>query len=299
MPEADSRAPAFARFAWGVLAYNLLVILWGAYVRASGSGAGCGNHWPLCNGEVTPVFRTLATIVEFAHRASTGLDVVLVGLMIWRAWEVFPRKHAVRLAAGLSGVFLLAEALIGAELVKGESAGSGDHVFWLSIHLVNTLSMLACFALTAWWAGGRPNVLPRGKAAWLAGASLLAVALLGVTGVIAALADTLYPAASLAAGMARDFDPTAAFIIRLRGLHPLIAAAVGTWLSVFAVSSLRVARHAALRVVIMIWLQLAAGLVNLLLLAPVGMQLLHLLLADLLWVALVLLCASLPQPNKA
>jgi heme A synthase len=301
-PADDSPAffphTGFARFAWGVLAYNLAVILWGAYVRATGSGAGCGNHWPLCNGEVIPTSPGIAKFIEFTHRASIGLDVPLVALLIWWAWRAFPRQHPVRLAAALSGVLLLAESLIGAALVKGGTGASRSHIFWLSTHLVNTLTMLACFALTAWWASGKPLVRVRGKAAWLAAISLLAVMLLGITGVVAALGDTLFPAASLAAGMARDFDPAAGVVLRLRGLHPLLAGAVGAWLSVYAVTSLLAARHAALRLVAMVWLQLAAGLVNLLLLAPVAMQLLHLLLADLLWISLVLLCASAASERK-
>ncbi len=44
----------FSRYAWGVLLWNVLVALWGAYVRATGSGAGCGSHWPTCNGEILP-----------------------------------------------------------------------------------------------------------------------------------------------------------------------------------------------------------------------------------------------------
>ena len=294
---AISAAPhsGFARFAWGVLAYNLAVILWGAYVRATGSGAGCGNHWPLCNGEITPHSPGISTIIEFTHRASTGLDVPLVAILIYWAFRAFPRQHPVRLAAALSGAFLVTEALIGAFLVKGQHVARNADVYSLSTHLVNTLTLLACLTLTAWWASGKPLVRVRGKAAWLGAISLLAVMLLALTGAIAALGDTLFPAPSLAAGMARDFDPAASLVLRLRGLHPLLAAAVATWLSVYAVTSLRVARHAALRLVAMVWLQLAAGLVNLLMLAPVAMQLLHLLFADLLWISLVLLCASAPQ----
>jgi len=298
-PAAPNSPPGgFARFAWGVLAYNLAVILWGGYVRATGSGAGCGNHWPLCNGEVIPQAPDVARLIEFTHRASIGVDVPLVALLIFWAWRAFSRQHPVRLAAALSGVLLLAESLIGAMLVRGESAGSGPHVFWLSIHLVNTLTMLACFTLTAWWASGHPLPHIQGKALWFAAISLLAVMLLGITGVIAALGDTLFPTTSLAAGMARDFDPAANLVLRLRALHPLIAAAVATWLSFYAVANLPVARGAALRLIIMVWLQLAVGLINLLMLAPVTMQLVHLLLADLLWISLIIVCASPRVPQR-
>ena len=74
----------FARYGWGVLAFNLLVILWGAYVRASGSGAGCGAHWPLCNGEVIPRAPSVATLIEYSHRLTSGL--ALLGVLALLAW---------------------------------------------------------------------------------------------------------------------------------------------------------------------------------------------------------------------
>jgi heme A synthase len=297
MPKDESkgggpRQRAFARFAWCVLAYNLAVVLWGAYVRATGSGAGCGNHWPLCNGMVTPVSPGIHTIIEFTHRAMTGLDTPLVAVLVIWAFRAFPRQHPVRLAAALSGVFLVTEALLGALLVKLQHVAQNADAYTLSTHLLNTLTLLACMALTAWWGMGKPaSRLPR-KAAWVAAFSLAAVMLLDITGAIAALGDTLFPAPTLAAGLARDFDPASSMLLRLRGLHPLIAAAVGAWLTFYAVGRLRSARATALRVVALVWIQLLAGLVNFLLQAPVWMQIVHLLIADLLWISLVLLCAS-------
>src|ERR1017187_10819457 len=151
-----SPSPGFAGFAWGVLIYNLAVILWGAYVGAPGSGAACGNHWPLCNGEITPHSRGISTIIEFPHRASTGLDAPLVAILIYWAFRAFPRQHLVRLSAALSGAFLVTEALIGAFLVKGQHVARNADVYSLSTHLVNTLTLLACLTLTAWWASGKP-----------------------------------------------------------------------------------------------------------------------------------------------
>jgi len=291
-PGGGPRHPVFARFAWGVVAYNLAVILWGAYVRATGSGAGCGNHWPLCNGQVTPQSSSIHTIIEFTHRAMTGLDAALVAVLpIW-AFRVFPRRHPVRLAAAFSGLFLVSEALIGAALVKLQHVARNADAYSLSTHLVNTLTLLACLTLTAWWGMDKPVARLRGKAAWLAALSLAGVMLLGITGAISALGDTLFPASSLAAGLAQDFNPASSLLLRLRGLHPLLAAAVGAWLSFYAVGRLRPAKTAALGVIALAWIQLLAGLVNFLLQAPVWMQLIHLLIADLLWVSLVLLCAS-------
>jgi len=295
----------FARFAWFVLAWNIAVVLWGALVRVTGSGAGCGNHWPDCNGQFTPN-ATTATLIEYTHRAMTGVDSALVAVLLIWAFRKYPRGHPVRLGAALSGAFLVTEALIGAALVKLEhvarnaSTGRG---YSLSFHLINTLALLACLALTAWWGMGRPAIRARGRSAQMAAISLAVVMLLGVSGAIAALGDTLYPAQSLAAGLAQDFDPAASIFVRLRLLHPAIAACAAAWLLFYGVSSGR--RRTDVRPTAWIMLgflgaQILAGATNLLLLAPGWMQLVHLLLADLLWISVVLLCAgTLAVPQTA
>src|SRR5664279_3445372 len=84
------------RFAWFVVFYNVLVILWGALVRASGSGAGCGNHWPLCNGQVIPVSPNVHTIIEFTHRMMTvGATLVVIALLVW-TFRATVKGHAAR-----------------------------------------------------------------------------------------------------------------------------------------------------------------------------------------------------------
>lgn len=297
--EAPSRVSsvAFARFAWFVLAYNLPVILWGAFVRASGSGAGCGNHWPLCGGQLSPVFTTLATIIEFLHRASSGFDgLLVVALAVW-SFRAFPARHPARLGAMLSLAFVLTEGALGASLVLLEHVAkdqSWSRGYWDAAHLMNTLTLLACLTLTAWWGMGYPALRLRGRQAWIAGATLASVMLLGVTGAIAALADTLFPVSSLSAGFAQDFDPAANIFLRLRGLHPVLAAGVTIWLLVYAAGAARVphSRNLGRAVMALAAAQLAAGALNLILLAPVWMQMLHLLLADCLWIVLVILCAS-------
>jgi heme A synthase len=295
-----SMPKTFARYAWAVLAYNLGVVLWGGFVRATGSGAGCGNHWPLCNGTVTQHSPNAATIIEFTHRLMSGLDLALVALLVVWAFRRFPRQHPVRLGATLSAVFLITEALIGAALVLLQQVArnaSVSRAYSLSTHLVNTLTLLACLTLTAWWSTERPapKSVPSASRVWMAGVSLTAVVVLGVSGVITALGDTLFPASSLAAGLAQDLDPAANIFLRLRLFHPFIAAAVGAWLLFYAVSSASRRPDVSGRtwsLVALLAAQLVAGVVNLLLLAPVWMQIVHLLLADLLWITLVLLCAA-------
>jgi len=295
----ENQPKNFVRFAWGVLAFTILVVLWGAYVRASGSGAGCGNHWPLCNGEVVPASPALQTIIEFTHRAMSGIDgIAILALLVW-TWRVFPRSHPARAGAALSACFLVTEALIGAALVKLEQVARNASVgrAWsLSGHLINTLALLACLALTAWWARGGLRIEWRGRQWISALASVLLFVLTGISGAIAALGDTLFPVASLAAGLRQDFDPAASVFLRLRIYHPFLAVATGAWLIFFALRTatrMPEARPYARFLLALVAIQLGAGALNLLLLAPVWMQIAHLLLADLVWITLVLLAASM------
>jgi heme A synthase len=286
--------PRFARYGWSVLAYNLPVVLWGAYVRASGAGAGCGNHWPLCDGEVIPHSASAEKAIEFTHRAMSGIDVALVAILVIWAFRAFPRFHPARLGATLSGIFLFSEALIGAALVKLEHVARNPSTargYSLSAHLLNTLTLLACLTLATWWGSGKPRLRIAGREAWMAAISVALVAVLGISGAITALGDTLFPARSLAEGFAQDLDPAASVFLRLRLLHPMIASVVAAWLIFYAGTSMTVRRQALL-VGAALALQIVAGIANLLLLAPVWLQMVHLLLADLLWIALVLLCAA-------
>ena len=287
-----------ARFSWGVLAYNIAVILWGAYVRASGSGAGCGSHWPLCNGEVLPRSASVSTFIEFSHRVTSGLALVaVVALLIWTR-RVTSAEHPARGGAWASLAFMLAEAAIGAGLVLfrlvADNATMARALF-MAAHLINTFVLVACLTLTAHWLSGGPAIRVRGSGWRGAGVALGGAALLltGVSGAVAALGDTLFPSSSLGEALWSDLSATSHLLIRLRVLHPALA--VGTALLVaFGASRLLTgdpARPLARAAAVTALAQLAAGFVNVILLAPIWMQMLHLLLADLLWIASVLLAA--------
>ena len=304
-------AARFHRFAWLLLGYNLLVILWGAFVRATGSGAGCGSHWPTCNGEVVPRATSTETVIEFTHRLSSALDGVLVlALLVW-AFRVFPRRHPVRLAAVGSFVFLVSEALLGAGLVRFELVAddaSTARALVMAAHLVNTFLLLAWLAATAAWSRRAPDDRRRalaaaadGPAAWVLAAALLAMLVLGVSGAVAALGDTLFPSGSFREGLARDFSPTAHVLLRLRIWHPVLALGVGLGIA-YAAAWLRrrrpqpEVRRWSAALVGLFALQLALGAANVLLAAPVWMQLVHLLAADLVWICLVLLALAALEP---
>jgi heme A synthase len=290
-----------ARFAWAVLAYNVAVIVWGAYVRASGSGAGCGAHWPLCNGEVLPRAERIATLIEFSHRLTSGVALIsVVVLFVW-TWRACRRGHPARSAAALSLFFMLSEAGVGAGLVLfrlvADNASFARAMF-LAVHLVNTFTLLACLTTTAWWlsGGARLRLQKRwGDAVYVAllcGGVLIA----STSGAVAALGDTLYPSTSLSEGLWADLSVTSHILIRLRVLHPILAVAAALALIAsaprLAAGQGRTAGRFARGVSTLASLQIALGILNVFLLAPVWLQLLHLLVADAVWVALILLGAT-------
>lgn len=295
----------FAAFAWGVLGYNLLVILWGAVVRATGSGAGCGSHWPLCQGELAPRSPQLETLIELSHRLSSGVALISVLILLFWAFRAFPGGHIVRKGAVAALVLMLMEALLGAGLVLFEYVAFNQSVaraYWMAGHLVNTFLLLAAMTLTAWWASGNPPWRWRGQgtvSGLLALAWLLLLAL-GVSGAITALGDTL----ALTGGISPTESALVAQLVALRIYHPLFALIVGASLAGIAwVLMLRrpgpvTQRWGRLLIAIFI-AELVVGAINVALKAPVWMQVIHLLLADLLWITLILLTAAALATERA
>jgi protoheme IX farnesyltransferase len=292
----------FHHFAWGLLAYTLLVILGGAFVRATISGDGCGNHWPDCNGALFPQPGPIKTLIEHGHRASTGLLLpMMLSLVVW-AFLAYPKGYPARASALFALALTLVEALIGAGLVRFGLVAHDRSVYRAIVmpaHLVTTFLLLMALTLTAWWSSGGRELRLKGQGAvgWTLGLGLLATMLLGVSGAITALGDTLFPAGSLREGLRQDLAPGAHFLLGLRIYHPLIAISAGLYLVLIAglATHLRPAdsvRRSAHAVTTLFLIQMGVGLLNLLLLAPVWMQLVHLLTADLFWISLVLLTAS-------
>jgi len=288
--------------AWLTLGYTQIVILWGGYVRAAGAGNGCGPNWPLCDGQFLPQHPQLKMLIEFLHRASSGLDGILVlGLMVGAFW-LFPVRHPARKSAMAAAIFLVVEALLGAALVLfgwvGQNA-SAARVAADGLHLANTLLLLASIGLTAGFASGMPSPArsaPRRTRAWFVVALALVLAT-GICGVMAALADTLYPATSLQAGLRLDFSGAGHALERLRVIHPAIALLVGLLLLWLVLDGLprpaaKLARRLGWAVAAAVLLQWSTGLLDVGLLAPVGLQIVHLFTADLLWLTLVFFAAA-------
>jgi heme A synthase len=309
-----------ARYAWGVLGYNLTVIAWGAYVRATRSGAGCGSHWPLCNGEIVPGSPSVEMLVEFAHRATSGLALVaVVALLAW-TWRACEPGHPARRGAAWSAFFMLTEAAVGAALVLFRLVADNQSMaraLFMSAHLANTFLLLACLSLTAWWlsvnAGTEAGATPReagatrfpvGQAsvlAFLPGAAAILAA--GISGAVTALGDTLFPSGSVAQALGADLSPTSHLLIRLRLFHPAIALTVAAALVIMGTRLGTASRGATRRLGFAVAStaagQVLIGFANVLLLAPVWMQIVHLLVADVLWIGFVLLAASVLGGGRA
>src|SRR5580704_5699665 len=260
---ADRRTLSpFARFAWCLLGYDVLVVLWGAFVRASGSGAGCGRHWPMCNGEIVPRAPRLETLIELSHRVSSGVAFVLTGVLLVGALRSYPRGHHVRRGAGAAMFLMVCEAAVGAGLVLFELVAhdaSLKRALSVSVHLVNTFLLLAATSLTAWWASGGAAPVRGGQrvVAWAVGVPLAAMLVVGASGAVTALGDTLFPSASLAAGLRADFAPSAHIFIRLRAVHPVLAAMTGA-AAVIASGLVRTLRRSP---AVVFWSRAASALV--------------------------------------
>jgi heme a synthase len=306
-PRPGGMSPV-ARFAWTALYWNVAVVLWGAYVRASGSGAGCGNRWPLCDGDVAGASANWQAIVEFTHRITSVISLVLViGLVVW-CWRVTKKGDWARYSAVVAAALLANEALLGAALVLLKHVGndqSAGRILFLCLHFGNTLLLLAMLSLTANWLSNDSRsftLVGKWRQVSPIGLGLLAIMVTGITGAVTALADTLFPSTSLATSLAQDFRSSAPTLLRIRLVHPAVAmVAAGYVLWVILKSSTGQTRlsRSAIALIILLFVQVGIGMLNVLLLAPVWVQIAHLFVADVLWILLVLASADLVlEPAK-
>jgi cytochrome c oxidase assembly protein subunit 15 len=287
----------FSTWAWFYTAYLVGVILFGAWVRISHSGAGCGAHWPLCDGEIIPTAPSAEKIIEYTHRLTSGLCGILsIALSLW-AWRLFGARSKACMAAMLTLLFVIFEGAIGAGLVLGELVADDSSVaraLVIVLHLTNTLMLTGCAAATAYFGKNpqSPARLSKHRGLLFTMGGLLTVT--AMTGAVTALGDTLFPVqvgadGSLLARVAAELGPSQHLLVRLRILHPLFAVASGLVL-LFGFDRLRgtTAGSWAKAGLILTVSQLGIGLLNIILAAPGFMQLLHLGLAQCLWVALVM-----------
>lgn len=284
----------------------LFIIVWGAWVRLSGSGAGCGDHWPLCNGEVIPMSGHWKTYTEFIHRFTTGLFGITVLMQIFFSRKEFGKGHGLTKGSYALLVMTLIESFIGAVLVKKGLVVDNTSVAraWvIGLHLVNTLLLLATFChghfylqwerqnSAAQWLPWKQNK----KDYILSATGLSLILCVGAFGAIAALGNTLFPSENLASGLLSDFNPSSSFLIRLRIYHPILAVLTGAfWIGLAQYWSPKSSKKSQLEkycsaTYILVTIALAFGLINWLLMAPVWGSLIHLLIADCFWLLSVAL----------
>lgn len=280
--------------------YTLAVILWGAVVRITGSGAGCGQHWPTCHGDIVPLAPSIETLIEFGHRTTSGLCLVAVLGTAVAAWVIAPPPHPIRRAALVSAVFIITEALIGAAIVLLEYVAHNASYYraaWMALHLVNTFILTGGLGAMAWFfrssVGFRLIDLQGFRVPFLA--LIAGVVLVSTSGAVSALGQTLFPALaeqSILEHVTEDPYADTPYPMLLRLVHPVVAVFVSAGLLAFAraarerMSVQSVARWSDV-LTGMVVVQLVVGVVNVGLSAPGWMQLVHLAAANALWLSLL------------
>lgn len=303
------RGRKLRRFALATLAYTLLVVLFGAVVRMTGSGSGCGEKWPHCPEPAAG--DGIARAIELSHRITSGLSFLMVVALAWAAHRWMPRGHLSRKAATTSVGLMVMEVAIGAVLVLAALVGSDDSVvraIVMPAHLVNTSLLTGTLAVTAWGAtSSRPVLrLPVDRKTWWGVVALTSILVTSATGALTALADTLYPLSTgevlghISGGIRR----TAHFLHQLRLLHPVVAIAASTIVLAAAAGSADRQQSASWRhwgraAMTLVLAQLLVGFVNIWLSTPPWVQVLHLALAQGLWLVLVMLVVDTAQQNMS
>ncbi len=289
--------------AWAALIGNAIVILQGAIVRATGSGAGCGRHWPTCNGQVIPLAHTTESLIEFSHRLLSLTVLILGTWLLVKVWQTRKEKPTLLVAGTASFVFLIFEALLGAATVLFGLTGENTTVargVMVASHLVNSLLLMGSLTLTLIYARHTapdgPKFSQQGLLTTVLSISLLGMMVLMFSGGIAAMGNTMFPSESLGQGLAADFDPNSHPLIRLRILHPLIAISVGIYLFLslglgWWLKPVAEAKKIAQALFYVYILQLVIGMANLAFLAPTVLQIIHLALAVLAFSLLTALSA--------
>lgn len=277
------------KLAWFYVAYLVAVILFGAWVRISGAGAGCGDHWPLCDGEVIPQAAGAKKVIEFTHRVTSGLCGAIALAVVGWIWR--KRGRGAALYCSLAAFFfLLVEGFIGAVLVKKQLVvddASVSRAVVISIHLTNTLLLVATATASAWLLDARRVLAPSKIGFRLLGIALGALILTNITGAITALGDTLFPVsptlgAGLFARIREDLTAGQHFLVQLRIVHPFVAAGTAIFLFGVLAAVRRLYWAAGL-----VGLQVSLGFLNILLAAPGWMQIVHLLVSQGIWIVTV------------
>lgn len=290
---------SFANFAWFSLFYNVLVVAWGVFLRSMGFGDGCGANWPLCTGAKDPAKGPMATMIEFSHRASTALVGVLAIVMVVWAIRAFPKGHPSKKFAGGFLFFTILEGWIGRYLVVHGLVTSNDTVqraIWMGVHVLSTFMLLGSISAAALCASKiRPvQFKSQGTVGWLLAFGFIGTMLLGVSGAISAFGHQVRPDVQ---GLSEMLKPAAFWANKLAVAHPVGSASIGLYLLLMCslIQHLRpdpFVKNAAKALIGILFIQLAVGALNIFFKAPVVLQMVHLVLADLNWISIVVLAIA-------
>ncbi|WP_246845914.1 heme A synthase [Bdellovibrio sp. ZAP7] len=285
----------YKKLAFGLLIYTILVILWGAWVRISHSGDGCGDTWPLCHGQLIPEAQRGKTWVEYGHRLMSGIYGFVVIYFFWMARKLYPVGHFARKAAVATLIFMVTEALLGAKLVLFKLVTTNDtpyRAFVMALHQVNSFMLTGAVAL-AYAAAALNDTTPTPLANYKKYKLLpWIIVALGTTGAWAALSNSLFPTDNIMEGLLADLSSDSHYLIRLRGLHPVLAVvgagslALFFWLKAQTTENVLLKKKSVQMSVILI-VQILFGFSTLFLHAPTWMKITHLCLAQVIWVVLL------------
>ena len=267
---------------------SILSILAGAFVRATGSGDGCGSTWPTCKGKVIPQLSDTSEVIEFSHRSISGI-LLIVTLIIFIKSRNISKGSIIRTTVNFLTFFVVFEAAIGAVIVLYEWVGlnsSLPRIIAVPIHLVNTFGLLACYAiLYKVLLNNFQNIRKLWDRRFIFIAFLLLLS--GATGSITALSDVLFPSASFYEGLMEDFDRTSELLTRLRILHPIVATGLS---AVLIIESRIIQKDYKINVKFLQFLVIIAvtlGLLNVLSNIVILLSIFHLAIADLLWITYI------------
>ena len=270
------------------LVVSIFSIIAGAIVRATGSGDGCGASWPTCNGEIIPELDTSSELIEFSHRSVSGVLLIITLIIFLKSFKDGVPSLQKKIIWSLT-FFVLLEALIGAVIVIYEWVGinsSAPRIIAVPLHLVNTFGLLGSYTLLFHFTKNSKtnlnNFFDRGFKI-----GLFLFLLSGATGSIAALADVIFPSESFIAGLAEDFDTNSEVLTRLRILHPIVASALSLYLFSEANRLQNEYQVKTKNIKLLIFLGVFLGVSNVISNIILPLSILHLLMADLLWILYV------------
>ena len=303
----------FGGFCFTVLCFCLLVILWGAWVRISHSGDGCGQSWPSCQGKyLIDSGEQGKTWIEWIHRATSGLFGIAVILLVVLAFLKFPFRHPICKSAFFVLFFTISEALIGARLVlTGLTGGNTSflRVLTMNLHLLNSVLLTSSlFILWRFLLGKHFSALDSFKKKKYFFSVIFVFFLIAFFGSVSSLSSSFFPSTSLWEGAALDFNSQSHWLVRLRVLHPILALLFGGSFLLYYMlpdtkshsiqttkNHFRKSTGPGNLFILCLCLALLSGLMNLLFLSPVFLKLTHLLIVYLLAISFILALEKHPK----